>query len=73
MAYTLADITELIHYHLVLAERDYARANQNLGQPIRNIVQLATEPTTIECGWVAATPVALGWHRADWPRQSGIR
>jgi hypothetical protein len=44
MTYTVADITELIHYHLVLGEHDDERADQNIAQLMRNIESMSTRP-----------------------------
>jgi hypothetical protein len=63
MTYTATDITELIHYHLVLGEPDDARADQNIAQLMRNMEAMSTRPlwepiswsTCEECGaWVSS-------------------
>ena len=53
MAYTVTDVAELIHYHLVLSEDDDARADANLRQLVGLIEGLASEPLTVEAGWIA--------------------
>jgi len=52
MAYTVADITEMIHYHLVLAEPDDEGADHNLSQLASKIQNLATRPLWREASWV---------------------
>jgi hypothetical protein len=52
MAYTVATITELIHYHLVLAEPDDETADRNLSQLAGEIKNLATRPLWREATWV---------------------
>jgi len=63
MTYTVTDITELIHYHLVLGEHDDERADKNIAQLMRNIEAMSTRPlwepitwsTCEECGaWVSS-------------------
>jgi hypothetical protein len=54
MAYSVADITELIHYHLVLAEPDDESADRNLSLPAGEIQNLAIrrlwqEATSVFC------------------------
>jgi len=44
MAYTVADITELIHYNLVLGEPDDDSADRNLSQLVGEIQNLAPRP-----------------------------
>ena len=52
MAYTVADITELIHYHLVLGESDDASADRILAQLADAVQNLATRPEWHEATWV---------------------
>lgn len=52
MAYTVTDITELIQYHLVLAEPDDESADHNLAQLAGEIQNLATRPLWREATWV---------------------
>ena len=52
MAYTIADITELIHYHLVLGESDDASADRNLAQLAGAVRDLASRPLWHEATWV---------------------
>jgi hypothetical protein len=42
MTHNVTDITELIRYHLVLAEVDDDKADHNLAQLMRNIEQMMT-------------------------------
>jgi hypothetical protein len=42
MTHTVANITELIHYHLVLAEDSDERANANLAELVSRISQMRT-------------------------------
>lgn len=42
--YNVTDITELIRYHLVLAEVDEEKADHNLAQLMRNIEDMVTTP-----------------------------
>jgi hypothetical protein len=52
MAYTIADITELIHYHLVLAGPDDESADRNLSLLAGAIQHLVTRPLWQEATWV---------------------
>jgi hypothetical protein len=52
MTYTIAEITELIHYHLVLGESDDASADRNLAQLAGAVQDLATRPLWHEVTWV---------------------
>lgn len=52
MAYTVTDIAELIHYHLVLTESDDETANNNLAQLVSEIERLSTRPLWREITWV---------------------
>ena len=52
MAYTVADITEMIHYHFVLSESDDTSADRNLAQLARAVQALATRPLLQEATWV---------------------
>ena len=42
MAYTISDIAELAWYHLVLAESDDVRAEDNLAQLVNELQGMAT-------------------------------
>lgn len=44
MTYTITDITELVHYHLVLSEETDERADANLVSLMCNIEQMVTTP-----------------------------
>jgi hypothetical protein len=52
MAYTVAEITELIRYHLVLGESDDISADCNLAQLAGAVRDLATRPLWHEATWV---------------------
>lgn len=52
MTYTVADITELIHYHLVLGESDDKSADRNLAQLTSAVRDLASRPLWHEATWV---------------------
>jgi len=52
MAYTIAEIAELIHYHLVLAESDDTSAERNLTELSGAVHNLATRPLWHEATWV---------------------
>ncbi len=52
MAYTLDDITELIRYHLVLAEGTDERADDNLIRLVGAIERMATRPLWRAAEWV---------------------
>lgn len=52
MTYTVAEITELIHCHLVLGESDDSKADRNLAQLAGAVQDLATCPL-----WHGATCV----------------
>lgn len=52
MAYTLDDITELIHYHLVLGEDDDERADANLARLAGEIERMATKPLWQPTEWI---------------------
>jgi hypothetical protein len=45
MAYTISDIAELAWYHLVLAESDDVRAEDNLAQLVHELQGMATRIT----------------------------
>jgi hypothetical protein len=51
MAYTVADITELIHYHLVLGESNEVNADRNLAQLAGVLHDLASRPLWHEATW----------------------
>lgn len=50
--YNLDDITELIHYHLVLAEDDNQRADANLARLAGEIERMATQPLWRPTEWI---------------------
>lgn len=52
MPYTVAEIEELIRYHLVLGESDDASADRNLAQLSGAVQELATRPLWHEATWV---------------------
>lgn len=52
MAYTVAEITELIHYHLVLGESSEAIADRNLALLANAVQDLASRPLWHEAAWV---------------------
>jgi hypothetical protein len=52
MAYTITDIAELVRYHLVLAEPDDTRADDNLAQLVNELRSMATRPLWREATWV---------------------
>jgi hypothetical protein len=52
MAYDVTDITELIRYHLVLAEPTDERADGNLIRLVGEIERMATRPLWRAAEWV---------------------
>ena len=52
MTYTITDITELIHYHLVLSAPDDETADNNLRRLVHEIEGLATTPLWRAAEWV---------------------
>lgn len=52
MAYNLADITEMIRYHLVVSAADDERADSNLSQLVGEIERMATRPLWRAAEWV---------------------
>ena len=52
MTYQLTDITELIHYHLVLSAPDDETADNNLRRLVHEIEGLATTPLWRPSEWV---------------------
>lgn len=52
MAYDVTDITELIRYHLVLAEPTGERADDNLIRLVDEIERMATRPLWRSAEWV---------------------
>jgi hypothetical protein len=52
MTYQLTDITELIHYHLVLSASDDETADNNLRRLVHEIEGLATTPLWRPAEWV---------------------
>ena len=61
MAYTVADITELIRYHLVLSEETHEKADANLAQLTRSIEQMVTTPRGEEPIYWAACEQCGAW------------
>jgi hypothetical protein len=52
MTYTITDITELVHYHLVLSVPDDETADNNVCRLIHEIEGLATTPLWRPAEWV---------------------
>jgi len=52
MTYQLTDITELIHYHLVLSASDDETADNNLRRLVHEIERLATTPLWRPAEWL---------------------
>jgi hypothetical protein len=52
MAYTIQEIAELVQYHLVLAEPDDSRADDNLARLVTEVRDMATRPLWREASWV---------------------
>jgi hypothetical protein len=52
MAYTISDIAELVRYHLVLAEPNDQRADDNLAQLVSELQSMASRPLFREASWV---------------------
>ncbi len=52
MSYTITDITELVRSHLVLAEPDDARADDNLAHLLSELQIMATRSLWQEISWV---------------------
>jgi hypothetical protein len=61
MAYTVVDITELIHYYLVLSEETQEKADANLAQLTRSIEQMVTTPREQEPSYWAACDGCGAW------------
>ncbi|MGO8864465.1 MAG: hypothetical protein ACLQRH_27365 [Acidimicrobiales bacterium] len=52
MTYTVTDIAELIHYHLVLATDSDRQADDNLAELVSHVQFLRTEPLFHQVQWV---------------------
>jgi hypothetical protein len=61
MAYTVADITELIRYQLLLSEETREKADANLAQLMRSIEQMVTTPRDQEPIYWAACEECGAW------------
>ncbi len=61
MAYTLHDITELIRYHLVLAEHTDEQADDNLIRLVGEIERMATRPLWRAAEWVFCDRAEHRW------------
>jgi hypothetical protein len=53
MTYIITDIAELVLYHLVLAEPDDTRADDNHAQLVSELQTMATRPLRREASWVS--------------------
>ena len=54
MTYTVTDVAELVHYHVVASAHDDEVADINLAQLMRNIEQMVTTPRWEEpIYWIA--------------------
>jgi len=51
MTYTVEDITEMIHHHLVLSVDSDDQADSNLCQLVAHIAQLRTHPLLRDAEW----------------------
>jgi hypothetical protein len=47
MAYTITDISVLVHYHLVLSEPDNERADANLAQLVQQLGQMVSRALAV--------------------------
>ena len=61
MPYTITDITELVHYHLVLSVDSDADADSNLAQLIGEIEQMITSPRPEEPVYWTACEECGAW------------
>lgn len=53
MAYDVSELTELIHYHLVLGENTDTAADAKLAQLVRSIERMSTRPLWRAVEWMA--------------------